>query len=87
VKVSVGVTSVSGRRADPHGRTSCSAQADTAMYSAKRGGKDAMRCFEVGMELAEVAEAEPGQALSTAVRHGRGHAALPAGRQPAPAAR
>jgi EAL domain-containing protein (putative c-di-GMP-specific phosphodiesterase class I) len=37
---------------------------------AKRGGKDAMRCFEVGMELAEVAEASLAKALSTAVRHG-----------------
>jgi diguanylate cyclase (GGDEF)-like protein len=69
VKVSVGVTSVSADAPTPTADVLL-AQADTAMYSAKRGGKDAMRCFEVGMELAEVAEASLARALGTAVRHG-----------------
>ena len=69
VKVSVGVTSVSADAPTPTADVLL-AQADTAMYSAKRGGKDAMRCFEVGMELAEVAEASLAKALGTAVRHG-----------------
>ena len=69
VKVSVGVTSVSADAPTPTADVLL-AQADTAMYSAKRGGKDAMRCFEVGMELAEVADNALAQALTTAVQRG-----------------
>jgi diguanylate cyclase (GGDEF)-like protein len=63
VKVSVGVTSVSADAATPTPDVLL-AQADTAMYSAKRGGKDAMRSFEVGMELAEVADSSMTKALT-----------------------
>jgi EAL domain-containing protein (putative c-di-GMP-specific phosphodiesterase class I) len=40
------------------------------MYAAKRDGKDSMRCFEVGMALAEVADASLAQALGAAVQRG-----------------
>ena len=69
LKVSVGVTSVSADAPTPTPDVLL-AQADTAMYSAKRGGKDAMRCFEVGMELAEVADSSLASALATAVQRG-----------------
>ena len=69
VKVSVGVTSVSADAPTPTPDVLL-AQADTAMYSAKRGGKDAMRCFEVGMELAEVTDSSMALALAAAVQSG-----------------
>jgi diguanylate cyclase (GGDEF)-like protein len=69
VKVSVGVTSVSADAPTPTADVLL-AQADTAMYSAKRGGKDAMRSFETGMELAEVADSSLIEALTSAVQRG-----------------
>jgi diguanylate cyclase (GGDEF)-like protein len=69
VKVSVGVTSVTADAPTPTPDVLL-AQADTAMYSAKRGGKDAMRSFEVGMELAEVADSSMTKALTHAVQSG-----------------
>jgi len=69
VKVSVGVTSVTADAPTPTPDVLL-AQADTAMYSAKRDGKDAMRCFKVGMELAEVADSSMALALAAAVQSG-----------------
>jgi len=69
VQVSVGVTAVAADAPTPT-TDELLAQADTAMYAAKRGGKDALRVFEPGMALAEVADSELARALEQAVLDG-----------------
>lgn len=67
VQVSVGVTSIMAGVRTPTA-DELLAQADTAMYAAKRGGKDSLRVFEPGMALAEVADSDLARALGQAVR-------------------
>ncbi len=70
VSASVGVTCV---RTDVETPTAdrLLAQADTAMYAAKRGGKGSSRAFEPGMELDELAEGALAADLEDAVRERR----------------
>ena len=67
VRMSVGATTVpAGLEAAPS-VDALLAQADTAMYSAKRAGGGAARAFTPGMALAEVTEADAARALADAV--------------------
>jgi diguanylate cyclase (GGDEF)-like protein len=67
VRMSVGATTVpAGTRPLPS-VDALLAQADTAMYAAKRGGGGAVRAYTPGMALAEVTEADLAGALAEAV--------------------
>jgi diguanylate cyclase (GGDEF)-like protein len=70
VRMSVGATTVaSGARPAPS-VDALLAQADTAMYAAKRDGGGTVRAFTPGMALAEVAEADRTGALADAIAAG-----------------
>ena len=70
VRMSVGATTVpTGTRPAPT-VDALLAQADTAMYAAKRDGGGAVRTYTPGMALAEVAEADRAGALADAIAAG-----------------
>ncbi len=71
VRMSVGATTVAARTHPSPSVDALLAQADTAMYGAKRDGGGAVRAFTPGMALAEVAEADLAGALGVAVAAGR----------------
>jgi diguanylate cyclase (GGDEF)-like protein len=66
VGTSVGLTTVLFEASTPTADTLL-AQADTAMYAAKRGGKGAVRVFEPGMELDELVDSDLALALTAAI--------------------
>ena len=70
VHASVGLTIVE-REAPTPSAAAVLAQADTAMYAAKRTGKGCFRVFEPGMELTEVTDEALRARLSTALQQRR----------------
>ncbi|HUR15131.1 MAG TPA: bifunctional diguanylate cyclase/phosphodiesterase [Mycobacteriales bacterium] len=70
VHASVGLTVVEREAPTPTAATVL-AQADTAMYAAKRTGKGCFRAFEPGMELTEVRDESLRRRLSSALAQGR----------------
>ena len=70
VRMSVGATTAPAGTTPSAGVDSLLAQADTAMYAAKRDGGGTVRAFTPGMALAEVTEADLAAALADAVAAG-----------------
>ena len=70
VRMSVGVTTVAAGTAPSPDVDALLAQADTAMYAAKRSGGATVRTFTPGMALAELTEADLAAALAAAVAAG-----------------
>ena len=69
VGASVGTTAIAPEAVTPTA-DALLAQADTAMYAAKRSGKGTRRAFEVGMELHEMTETGSAAALAGALASG-----------------
>jgi diguanylate cyclase (GGDEF)-like protein len=70
VQASVGLTVVEAESTTPTA-DAVLAQADTAMYAAKRTGKGRFRAFEPGMELAEVTDDALRRRLAAAMAQGQ----------------